>query len=86
MKPLRLDGINEFRQAAEWYAHPAARAWKELIYPRLLGNIMAGLRGATSEDSRAQLQGALVTVSEINEALSGSETALKSIAAREEAH
>lgn len=86
MKPLRLEGIGELRLAAEWYTHPAARVWKEVIYPRILANIMSGLRGATSEDSRAQLQGALVVVSEINEALSGSGTALKSITAREETH
>ena len=84
MKPLRLDKIGELSLAAEWFTHPSACVWKEIIYPRILGNIMAGLRGATSEDSRAQLQGALITVSEIHEALSGAETALKSIQARAE--
>jgi len=79
----RLEIVGDLRLAAEWHAHPAARIWKDKLYPTILRNIMAGLRGATSEDSRAQLQGALILISEIHETLSGAEKALKAITERQ---
>lgn len=84
MRNLKLDMVGELKLAAEWYAHPSARIWKETIYPQLLQNIMSGLRSATSEDSRAVLQGALIVANEINETLRGAENALRSIQARAE--
>lgn len=84
MRNLKLDKTEEIRLAAEWYAHPSARIWREVIYPQLLQNIMSALRVATSEDSRAVLQGALIVANEINETLKGAGAALNSISARAE--
>lgn len=86
MKRTNLDGISEYRLGAEWYSHPSARVWKEILYPRILGNILSGLRNSTSEDSRAQLQGALIITQEINEALSTAEKNVLSLSARAEAN